>query len=144
MDTAQAKAKYQALGRKLKDTNRKGWEIRKAFAKECGIDVKVFSKGLGPQFDRFVAVVRGVMDIKAYVPVDERSLKSLYPEKAKLDQIFKTYAAVIKPNTKPATTPQYWGWTALDDGLRDMQNWADDVIKTSDKRIKELQAKRKS
>jgi hypothetical protein len=47
MNANEAKAKANAIAHKYPDTTRKAWEARKEFAKECGIDIKVFNKGLG-------------------------------------------------------------------------------------------------
>ena len=140
MNANEAKAKANALAHKYPDTTRKGWEARKAFAKECGIDVKVFNKGLGPQYDRMVGVLRGVKEINSYVPVDERSINSLHPEQAKLDRIITAYRAITTPKMKPVKhEPQWYGWYMLDSGLDDMQRWAKDVIRKADEHLRNLE-----
>lgn len=138
MNEAQAKAKVGELGRKYPDTTHKGWEARKAFAKECGIDVKVFNKGLGPQYSRLAGFIKGVKEVNALVPVDDRSFKAFPAEKAKLDRIIKAYQGIVTPNLRIDKGVQYYGWWALDQGLKDMQAWADGVAKQA----KELAAKR--
>jgi len=144
MSYSQADAKFKAIDRQYPDTTRKGWEVRKAFAKECGIDVKVFNKGLGPQYDRLNGLAKGVMEINAFVPADERSFKSLRSEKDKLERIIKDYRRITKPKADSAgnDVPGV-GWLALDGGLSNMQYWADGLIKTSDAYLKQLQQKRR-
>jgi hypothetical protein len=100
LNANEAKAKANVIAHKYPDTTRKAWEARKDFAKECGIDIKVFNKGLGPQYDKLVAVLRGVKEIDAYVPVDERSIKALRTEQQKLDQIITTYRGCHQPKAK--------------------------------------------
>jgi hypothetical protein len=138
MNVGQASTKYKVLGGQ--DTNHKGWEAKKAFAKECGIDVKVFNKGLGPQYDRLNGLAKGVMETREYVQLDERSFKSLRSEKDKLERIIKEYRKITKPKADAANnTVVDYGWMSLDEGLADMQKWADDLIKTSDNYLKQLQ-----
>jgi hypothetical protein len=142
MNANEAKAKSNLLQRKYPDATRKGWEARKEFAKECGIDIKVFNKGLGPQYDRFVGVIRGVKEINAYVPVDERSIKQLRTEQQKLGQIVTAYLAITKPKTKPVEhEPQWYAWWQLNNGLEGIQSWAKDVIKKADAHLSELERK---
>jgi hypothetical protein len=147
MNANEAKNKANAISHKYPDTTRKAWEARKAFAKECGIDIKVFNKGLGPQYERLVGVLRGVKEIDAYVPVDERSIKTLRAEQKKLDQIITSYRAITTPKQKPVKhEPQWYGWYVLDSGLRSLQSWAKDGIRKVDAdlqaREREQRAKR--
>lgn len=138
MNVSQASAKFKNLGTQA--TTRKGWEAKKAFAKECGVDVKVFNKGLGPQYDRVFGLSKGVMETREYVQLDERSFKSLRSEKLKLDGIIKEYRKITKPKADAASNNVLdYGWMSLDGGLEDMQTWADDLIKTSDNYLKQLQ-----
>jgi hypothetical protein len=136
--TGQASAKMKTLDNQA--TNRKGWETKKAFAKECGVDVKVFNKGLGPQYDRLAGLAKGVMETREYVQLDERSFKSLRSEKAKLDGIIKEYRKITNRQAHASLkTVLDHGWMSLDNGLANMQKWADDLIKTSDDYLKQLQ-----
>ena len=140
MTFSQADAKFKALDRQYPDATRKGWEARKAFAKDCGIDVKVFNKGLGPQYDRLNGLAKGVMETREYVQLDERSFKSLRSEKDKLERIIKEYRKITKPKADSAGNDAPGvGWLALDGGLSNMQGWADSLIKTSDNYLKQLQ-----
>jgi hypothetical protein len=142
MNANEAKAKANFIEHKYPDTHRKAWEARKEFAKECGIDIKVFNKGLGPQFDRFVAVLRGVKEIDSYVPVDERSIKSLRSEQAKLDQIVTAYRTITTPRQKPVKhEPQWYGWYVLDKGLARLQSWAKDGIRQMDNQLEDRKRK---
>jgi hypothetical protein len=142
MNANEAKVKCNTISHKYPDATRKGWEARKTFAKECGIDVKVFNKGLSAQYDRFVGIIRGIKEINAYVPVDERSIKQLHPEQKKLLQIVTAYLAITKPKTKPVKhEPQWYAWWALNDGLEGMQTWAKDVIAKADKHVEDLKRK---
>jgi hypothetical protein len=144
VNAAQAKAKYNKIAHQYPDTTRKGWEVRKAFAKECGIDVKIFNKGLGPQYDRFLGIVRGIKEIHAIVPADERSIKQLHPERDKLKKIVKGYHDITKPKTTPAREdPLWYGWYALNHGLEDMEKWADQVVRDADNYLKDIQSKRR-
>lgn len=145
MNANEAKAKANAIAHKYPDTTRKAWEARKAFAKECGIDVKVFNKGLGPQYDRLVGVLRGVKEIDAYVPVDERSIKSLRAEQQKLDQIITSYRAITTAKQKPVKhEPQWYGWYVLDSGLRSLQSWARDGIRQVDADLQDRERKQRA
>lgn len=145
MNANEAKAKANAIANKYPDTTRKAWEARKEFAKECGIDIKIFNKGLGPQYDKFVAVLRGVKEIDAYVPVDERSIKSLRTEQQKLDQIITSYRAVTTPKQKPAKhEPQWYGWYVLERGLVRLQTWAKDGIRQVDNSLQERARKQEN
>src|SRR3954454_23579991 len=101
MNANEAKVKSNAISHKWPDATRKGWEARKAFAKECGVDVKVFNKGLGPQYERFVAVMRGFKEVDKLAGIDERSVKQLRTEQVKLNQIVTAYLTITKPKTKP-------------------------------------------
>jgi len=137
MNALEAKTKSNLIARKYPDANRKGWEARKTFAKECGVDVKVFNKGLGPQYERFVKVMKGVMEIDSYVPVDERSIKQLRAEQQKLNQIVTAYLAITKPKTKPVVhEPQWYAWYSLNDGLKGLKMWSEEVIKKADDYLK--------
>src|SRR5215475_15178696 len=98
MNQAQAYSKAKAIGDRYPPESRKGWEARKAFAKECGININVFNKGLGPLLDRLVGLVKGIAETNEYVQLDERSFKSLRSEKAKLDGIVNGYIKITKPN----------------------------------------------
>ena len=138
MNANEAKAKANVIAHKYPDTTRKAWEARKEFAKECGIDIKVFNKGLGPQYEKLVGVLRGVKEIDAYVPVDERSIKLLRTEQQKLDQIIKGYLAITTPKQKPVKhEPQWYGWYVLETGLERLQNWAKDGIRNVDNALQE-------
>lgn len=126
---AQAKAGLRTLTGKYPDGTRKGWEARKKFAAECGVDVKRFNRGLGPQYDRVAGLVRGVKEVNATVPVDERSFKAFPTETSKLIQIIKTYRAQLQPPAKPADGVRYYGEFALLQGLGDMEKWATEAAK---------------
>jgi len=144
MNANEAKARCNTISHKYPDATRKGWEARKTFAKECGIDVKVFNKGLGPQYERFVGVMRGVKEINSYVPLDERSVKQLRTEQQKLNQIVAAYLAITKPKTKPVKhEPEWYAWWALNDGLKGLQDWSADVIKKADAHLADLARKKK-
>jgi hypothetical protein len=99
----------------------------------------------GPQYERLVGVLRGSRRSTPNVPVDERSIKSLRSEQAKLDQIITAYQAITKPKQKPVKhEPQWYGWYVLDSGLNSLQRWARDGIRQVDSDLKDRERKQRT
>jgi hypothetical protein len=128
---AEAKRELNAMTRKYPDATRKGWEARKNYAKQLGIETKDFKLGLGPQLDRLTGLIRGVKEINAVVPVDARSVKAFPGEIAKTRKIINAYAKILGP--KPKTSDlTFYGWYAIHEGLKSVTSWLDQVQRTAE------------
>ena len=139
MNVVEAKAKQAKLRTQYPDGSHKSWEAYKKFAKETGIDTKVFNKGLGQQYDKLSGLLKGANEVHNLVGVDDRTFKAFPAEKAKLDKIIEAYKKIIAPNLRDKSKVQFWAWWCLDAALKDMQQWADGVVAEAARLAKKYQ-----
>jgi hypothetical protein len=126
---------YNAAKRKSGEASkhkskRKSWEAAKKLAAECDIDTKVFNKGLGPAWDKFVSYIKGAQETNSYVPVDARSFQQMKAAAAKVDPIIKGYQAIVKRNMpKDAKRVDWVAWTCLETQLGGMARGMQEALK---------------
>jgi hypothetical protein len=130
-----AQSEYNQLNAKQsKLSKRKAWEETKKYAKKWGADTSIFTKGLGPAWERFGNRARGGAEVARLAPIDERTVKPMRAEKAKVDAILKDYKTTCSNNKKANKTGSdlFWAWAALDSYLGSLQHNADEVMKLAE------------
>jgi hypothetical protein len=130
-----AQGEYNQLSAKqTKLSKRKAWEETKKYAAKWGADTSVFNKGLGPAWDKFSNRARGGAEVARLAPIDERTVKPMRAEKAKVDAILKAYKTLCSTNKKANKTGSdlFWAWAAVDSYVGVLQQNADKVMKLAE------------
>jgi hypothetical protein len=127
-------AKRKAAEASKHKSKRKSWEAAKKLAAECDIDTKVFNKGLGPAWDKFVGYIKGAQETNAYVPVDARSFQQMKAAAAKVDPIIKGYQVIVKRNMpKDAKRADWVAWSCMEMVLNGMASGMNEALKVANK-----------
>ena len=134
-----AQSEYNQLtAKQTKLSKRKAWEEAKTYAKKWGADTSVFNKGLGPAWDRFASRAKGGAEVARLAPIDERTVKPMRAEKAKVDAILTAYKKLCHDNKKANKTGSdlFWAWAAVDSYLVTLQQNADKVMRLAEDELR--------